>query len=91
MKTAISNLAKWCAYSHMLKVLTALLKGDGLSEQTKAGRNIALLGLFCPLFWIALLTGASKSELMFHATHSSVVFLIGIVIIFMSSRQQKEH
>ena len=90
MNTSIKNLAKWCAYTHMFKVFSALINGGDISEQTRAGRNIALLGIFCPFFWYALFTGASKAELAFHATHSSVVFLIGIVIMFASLRQKQE-
>ncbi|GAB2648075.1 hypothetical protein GCM10026988_15120 [Vibrio panuliri] len=89
MKATINNLAKWCAYSHMFKVFSALINGEDISDQTRAGRNIALLGLFCPFFWYALFTGASKAELAFHATHSGVVFLIGMVIMFVSMRKKK--
>lgn len=74
----------------MFKIFRCLLKNEDISEQTKAGRNIALIGLFCPFFWYALFTGASKSELTFHAIHSSIVILIGIVVIFMGLIQQKE-
>ena len=89
MKTALKNATQWCAYSHMFKVLYALVKGGDISEQTRTGRTIALLGLFCPLFWYALFTGASKAELIFHAMHSGIVFLIGIVIMFVSLRQKQ--
>ncbi|SDZ91140.1 hypothetical protein SAMN05660420_00698 [Desulfuromusa kysingii] len=82
------NLSKWCAYTHMFKVFTALIKGGDLSEQTKAGRNIALLGFFCPFFWIALLSGADGSTLAFHATHSGIVFLIGVAIIITSFKKK---
>ncbi|OBT12171.1 hypothetical protein A9264_03275 [Vibrio sp. UCD-FRSSP16_10] len=90
MKVTVSSLTKWCAYSHMFKVLSALINGGDISDQTRAGRNIALLGLFCPFFWYALFTGANKAELTFHALHSGVVFLIGIVIMFFSLRHKKE-
>lgn len=89
MKTAINNITKWCAYSHMFKVFLTLLNGGDISEQTRAGRNIAVLGLLCPFFWYALFTGASKAELIMHATHSGVVFLIGIVIMFCSMKTKK--
>ena len=90
IKNIISKLSKLCAYSHMFKVFISFLKKEDISQQTKAGRNIALIGLFCPFFWYALFTGASKGELTFHAIHSSIVFLIGIVVIFMGLKQQKE-
>jgi len=90
MKISINNMMRWCAYSHMFKVLLTLLNGGEISEQTRAGRNIALLGLFCPFFWYALFTGASKAELILHATHSGVVFVIGIVIMFYSMKKRKD-
>lgn len=89
MKAAINNLTKWCAYSHMFKVFSILINGGDISGQTRAGRNIALLGIFCPFFWYALFTGASKAELTFHAMHSGVVFLIGMVIMFVSMKTKK--
>lgn len=89
MTSWIKGLGRWCAYSHMYHVCRVLLKGGEICEQTRAGRNIALLGLFCPFFWYALFTGASKGELLFHATHSSVVFFIGIGIMFVSLKHKK--
>ena len=90
LKKIIGKLSQFCAYTHIWKVISDLLNNEGLSEQTKAGRNIALLGFFCPFFWYALLTGASREVVIMHAIHSSIVLLIGIVIIFVSIRKQKE-
>lgn len=77
-----SGMSQWCAYRYLSEVVLALIKGGQLSEQMKAGRNIALLGFFCPLFWFALLFGADKSTLMMHAAHSGIVFSIGVIIMF---------
>lgn len=88
-KAVFRKITKWCAYSHMFKVIKVLLNGGDISDQTRSGRNIALLGFFCPFFWYALFTGASKSELMFHATHSSIVFLIGMAIMAVSLGTKK--
>ena len=90
LKKIIGKLSQLCVYTHIWKVISGLLNNEGLSEQTKAGRNIALLGLFCPFFWYALLTGASREVVIMHGIHSSIVLLIGIVIIFVSIRKQKE-
>ena len=89
MKTVVNRLSKWCAYSHIFKILSALMNKGEISELTRTGRNIALLGLFCPFFWYALLTGASKAVLTFHATHSAIVFLLGIVIMFAGLKHKK--
>ncbi|MGL6313947.1 hypothetical protein [Vibrio sp. WXL103] len=84
----LKKLASLCAYSHLVKVLVVLVKGGDLSQQAVTGRMIALLGLFCPLFWFALFTGAERSELLFHAAHSSIVFLLGMSILILSTRSK---
>ncbi|MDD4197132.1 MAG: hypothetical protein PHT96_12120 [Syntrophorhabdaceae bacterium] len=47
----------------------------------KMGRNIALIGVFCPFFWMALFAGARGQVLYFNAIHSGAVIAIGLVII----------
>lgn len=84
----LTRLSKYCAYSHIYKVLYILIRGGKLSDQTKMGRNIALLGIFCPFFWFALFTGADSSTLVFHASHSSIVFLIGVFIMWLSLKKR---
>ncbi|MGZ0657487.1 hypothetical protein ACWPKS_17955 [Coraliomargarita sp. W4R72] len=84
-----SGLSKWCAYRYLSEVVLALIHGGKLSEQIKAGRNIALLGFFCPIFWFALFLGADKSTLALHAAHSGIVFLIGVVIMLIGLIKQK--
>ena len=88
-KKILSKLSKWCAYTHIFKLFSTLANGEKLSEQTKTGRNIALLGLFCPFFWYALLSGAQTSTVIMHATHSGIVFLFGVVIMVFSFLQKK--
>ncbi|PLW78987.1 hypothetical protein C0081_01760 [Cohaesibacter celericrescens] len=89
VKAVLGNLSKWCAYSHMFKIFSILVHGGDISDQTRTGRNIALLGFFCPFFWFALFSGASGVELAFHATHSGIVFLVGMVIVVTSLRKRK--
>lgn len=89
-KTIFKSLSNLCAYTHIFKVISALVNGKDISELTRGGRNIALLGIFCPLFWFALFSGAGGAELMFHATHSSIVFLIGIAIMRLGIRTTKK-
>ena len=88
MKVSLSRLTKWCAYSHLVKVVLALVKGEAMSEQVRAGRNIALLGFFCPFFWYALLTGESQNELSFHALHSGGVIMIGLVLMLVGLKKR---
>ncbi|ETX12395.1 hypothetical protein MUS1_02030 [Marinomonas ushuaiensis DSM 15871] len=91
LKIRMMELKKWCAYSHIANLISMLIHGKSLSGQTRVGRNIALLGLFCPFFWIALFSGVRGTTLMFHAAHSSLVFLIGAVIMIISLIKQERH
>ena len=75
------SLLNLCPYTHLWRVIKTAVKERTLPTSAKLGANIALLGIFCPLFWMALLRGASRSELIFHATHSGIVFTIGIVLM----------
>jgi hypothetical protein len=88
-KAIFKSLTKLCAYTHLFKVISALVNGEDISELTKGGRNIALLGIFCPFFWFALFSGADEAEVMFHGTHSSIVFFIGIAIMTLGIRKTK--
>lgn len=75
------TLMNFCAYTHLWRVIKQAITERKLPDSAKPGLFIAALGFFCPLFWIALLTGASKAELIFHAVHSTIVFCIGIALL----------
>lgn len=45
------------------------------------GRNIALIGFFCPIFWCCLLAGAKAQTVWFNAVHSGIVMLIGLALM----------
>ncbi len=47
----------------------------------KMGRNIALIGVFCPFFWIAVFSGATGQTLYANAIHSGIVIVIGLAIL----------
>lgn len=89
-KRGLLGFRRWCAYHHLCNVISSLIKGEKMSGQIKAGRNIALLGICCPLFWTALLTGERGSALAFHAMHSGVVCLIGVAIMIVGLVNQKD-
>ncbi len=88
VKKILSGICHCCAYHHLFKIFSMRIRGEKCSEITKVGRNIALLGFFCPLFWIALFSGTRGSHLFFHATHSGIVFLIGVVIMIIGFKFQ---
>jgi len=80
------SLVNLCAYTHLWRVI----RERRLPSSARPGFSIALLGLFCPFFWIALLTGASRQELIFHGSHSGLVFCIGLVLMLKGLRQHRE-
>jgi len=45
----------------------------------RKGIQISLLGFFCPFFWYSLFSGDSVGTVAFHAAHSGLVILIGVV------------
>ncbi len=50
-------------------------------HKIRLGRNIALIGVFCPFFWISLLSGAPRNIVKFNAAHSGLVVLAGGLIM----------
>ncbi len=50
-------------------------------HKIRLGRNIALIGVFCPFFWISLLSGAPRNIVKFNAAHSGLVVLAGALIM----------
>ncbi|MBT62496.1 MAG: hypothetical protein CML13_04715 [Puniceicoccaceae bacterium] len=74
-------MSELCAYKHLYRTLSTLVRGGEMTEPVRAGRNIALLGIFCPIFWFALFSGANASTLKLHAAHSGIVFLTGLTIL----------
>lgn len=88
--TGLLRVLECCPYRHLYRMLSTLIRGGKMTEQVRTGRNIALLGLFCPFFWFALFSGASRSALLLHASHSGIVFLAGVCILIVGLIKQKE-
>ena len=82
-----ARLSKLCAYCYIYKLFLILNNGkEELPELVINGRNIALLGFFCPFLWFSVLSGADLAIILFHAVHSCIVFLIGVVIMIVGFR-----
>lgn len=81
MGALIQKISQWCAYSHLVKLGRNIIYRRDVSDLVTKGRNLMLLGIFCPFFWVALFIGSDKATLIFHAAHSSIVFLAGAVIM----------
>jgi hypothetical protein len=90
----ISDLVAVCPYTIMgRKILRnkesiedkcrpiATQQEQQIVQRVKLGRNIALIGVFCPFFWIALFSGASRDFVYFNAMHSGIVIAVGYVIL----------
>ncbi|PWR70940.1 hypothetical protein [Methanospirillum lacunae] len=52
-----------------------------LKSKNTFGLGIILIGVFCPIFWISLLTGAEGEELIRSGINSLLVVLFGIFYI----------
>ncbi|WP_417240429.1 hypothetical protein [Celeribacter halophilus] len=77
----MKRLLNLCPYTHLWRAGKRAVVERKLPDSARPGAFVTLLGLFCPFFWLALFTGASRSELTFHAIHSGVVMLIGVILL----------
>lgn len=55
-----------------------VVKEQRLVDGVTRGRNIALIGLLCPFFWISLFNGSSAATIRLNAIHSGCVVLGGL-------------
>ena len=53
-----------------------------IQGQMKTGKMLALVGAFCPLFWIALFSGQSTGAVLFNFCHSMLFVVIGLSMYF---------
>jgi len=47
----------------------------------QTGRNIALVGVFCPFLWYSILSGGTKDFIILNAIHSGIIVCLGLVVI----------
>jgi|GEM_PF-935915 hypothetical protein len=91
IRGSLSYLISCCPYTMLAKKVLRLLRGETgtlpdqitnreihLKSNIRIGYGIMLVGIFCPIFWLSLLSGARGDELIFNAIHSFLVFLFGI-------------
>ncbi|WP_417250606.1 hypothetical protein [Celeribacter sp.] len=88
--TAARALLSLCPYTHIWRAAKRAVLERKLPDSARPGATIALLGLFCPFFWVALFSGASKGELIFHACHSGLVFLIGVIMMVVGLAKESD-
>ncbi|MGJ8550566.1 hypothetical protein [Winogradskyella wichelsiae] len=87
------SIIKACPYSLLGKHCISAFKEKPNTDKTiknkiqifksgiKTGRNIALIGVFCPFLWYAILSGAHIDFIILNTIHSGIVAGIGLVII----------
>jgi hypothetical protein len=88
----IGYLISCCPYTMLAKKIIFFLRGESgashdplnnreiyLKSNIKIGYGIMLIGVFCPFFWFAFLSGVQGNDLMFNAVHSGIVILFGLL------------
>lgn len=88
----ISYLISCCPYTMLGKKILQFLRGETgtlnepltnreiyLKSNIRIGYGIILIGVFCPFFWFAFLSGAQGNDLMFNAVHSGIVIMFGVL------------
>lgn len=99
----ITDVGNSCPYTIIGKKVIAIAKGEKplkikelkekeqkLLQQIRTGRNIALIGVFCPIFWVSFLSGAPRNQVLFNLFHSSIVILIGIAVMIVGKINLKK-
>ena len=81
--TYFGSLFKLCPYFQLWQTGKMAIKERQLTAFGRQGSLIALLGLCCPFFWVALFRGASRGELILHAMHSGIFIIIGVVLMLL--------
>ena len=59
-------------------------KAEEYKAGIKLGRNIALIGFFCPIFWGSVIMGAPASVILFNLTHSGIIIALGGLIALLN-------
>ncbi len=90
----LSSVSSSCPYALLFKKAIRLLRGEPVIDKArlsdrerdllfriKLGQSIALVGIFCPIFWVSLFSGVRGEALYFNAGHSGLVILVGLGFI----------
>lgn len=93
-KNAFFSIFTYCPYTMVVAKIIRLIQGKPLSSpepnttqelflksKIQFGLGIIAIGVLCPVFWISLLTGAPKNELIMSTCSSLAVVLFGIMYI----------
>ena len=85
------SIFSYCPYTMLGKTIIRFLRREKnlplepltsneryLKSKTTFGVGIILIGIFCPIFWISVFTGAQGDELIRSGINSLLVVLFGI-------------
>ncbi|MDE3743136.1 hypothetical protein [Maribacter polysaccharolyticus] len=87
------SLIKACPYSLVGKKCIGVVKGKPSTHEKsknkallfkagiRTGRNISLVGVFCPFLWYAILSGSGMDFIILNLIHSGIIVLIGLVVL----------
>lgn len=96
MKTFIKcfrSVANACPYSMAAKKCVDVARGKNRPDARntdriekyrngiKMGRNVALIGLFCPFLWYSILSGKSMDFIVLNLIHSGIIAGIGLLLV----------
>lgn len=62
-------------------------KAGSILASMKSGKLILMLGSFCPLFWISLISGQDAKMILFNLAHSAIYILLGYYIMHKSKKK----
>lgn len=78
VRSTMKKLLKLCPYTHVFETVKKRNLPENSVKTIRTGSIIALLGMFCPLFWIPFLSGTPLDDLWFDVAHSSIFVCIGL-------------
>ncbi len=99
MKTLVrffQSIANACPYSLAAKKGLAMARGEKTArpqnapptrkfeQGIKMGRNIALVGVFCPFLWYSILSGKSREFILLNLIHSGIIAGLGVLLMLIN-------
>ncbi|MFB9052485.1 hypothetical protein ACFFVB_05275 [Formosa undariae] len=87
------SVVQACPYTLVGKTCVDAIKGKSVTPKKtpknshlykkgmQTGRNIALVGVFCPFLWYSILSGGSKDFIILNAIHSGIIVCIGLAVV----------
>lgn len=76
--------SRWAARRVRGSTSGAEVANSSLGAWYRTGRSLVAVGLMCPFFWVAFLTGANPSIVRINALHSGLMILLGFAAMAMS-------